>query len=102
MRARCDPPAQFLRFGAAEVADRIELRELLLGTRQIAAFDHQLAIIFGRAAMLRRGRERRAIIALGDVVAPELAVGEAEIGEDVGMRAEGALRRLERSRSPAS
>ena len=67
-----------------------------LRASQVAALDHHLAIIFGRAFVVRRDCERCAIIALGNVVAVELAVGEAEIGEHVGMRAEGRPRALQR------
>jgi len=48
------------------------------------------------AAVLRSAGECLTIIAFGDLVAPELAVGETEISEDVGVCAEGRLGVLER------
>ena len=60
-----------------------------LGPRDISAFQFELAIIFQRTAMLRRDRQGSLIIALGHIIFLQLPVGEAQIGQDIGVRAGG-------------
>ena len=80
--------AQFVRFGATEIAIAFEFREHPACAGEVAAFDHQLAVVLGGAQVARRRRERLSVVGLRDVESTEFAVRETEVGEDVGMRAE--------------
>jgi hypothetical protein len=87
---------QLLGFITAKAANCVERSQLAASARQIATLDHQLAIIFGRPAMMRGYGQCLAIIGLGEVIVLKFAIGEAEVGENVGMCAEAALRPVER------
>ena len=91
-----DPSAQLIGFGAPEAALRLQFGQHVLRALEIAALDHELAIIFCRAAMRGSAGKGLPVIAFGDVKTPELAVGEAEISEDIGVGALGRLGVLQR------
>ena len=65
LAAGVDPAAEFLGFGAAVGAGRVEPSQHLLRAREVAAFDLEFAIVLGGAAVVGGDGEGLLIEGLG-------------------------------------